>query len=101
MRGRTCVYAPQPGSVLVAGKTIKSARVTAKAAGAVRVPLKLTTAAKKLRRKRALSAKLTVTVQTADGPALTTSATVKLKRAAARSRARTRAGARRSAGRSR
>jgi len=85
------VYTPQPGSVLVSGKTIKPARVAAKAAGGLRVPLKLTAAAKKQRRKKALSARLTITVQAADGTALTTSATVKLKRAAARRRARTRA----------
>src|SRR5262249_50304694 len=95
------VYASGPGSVLVSGKAVKSARVGAKAAGAVRVPLRLSAAAKKARRKRSLSATLTLTLQPSDGPVLTTSATVKLRRAAARSRARTRAGARRSAGRSR
>ncbi len=104
------VYAPAPGSVLVSGAFgarasakpgLSTVRVASTAAGAVRVPLRLNAAAKKLRRKRTLSAKLTVTFQPADGPVLTSSATVKLKRAAARSRARTRAASRRSAARSR
>ncbi len=95
------VYTPQPASVLVSVTRTKTVRASAKRAGAVRVPLKLTAAASKLRRKRALTAKLTITFQPSDGPTLTSSATVKLKRAAARRPARTRAAARRSAGRSR
>jgi hypothetical protein len=106
------VYTPQPGSVLVSGifgsgarasakPSLSTVRVASPAAGAVRVPLRLNAAAKKLRRKRALSAKLTITFVASDGLTLTSSTTVKLKRAAAKRRARTRAGARRSAGRSR
>jgi hypothetical protein len=57
----------------------------------VRIPLRLNAAARKLRRKRALSAKLTITFVAADGPTLKSSATVKLKRAAVKRRARTRA----------
>jgi hypothetical protein len=57
----------------------------------VRVPLRLNAAAKKARRERALSAKLTITFVGADGLTLTSSRTVKLKRAAAKRRARTRA----------
>jgi hypothetical protein len=78
------VYAPAAGSVLVAGKAIKSARATAKSAGAVRVGLKRAGG-------RAGTAKLTIAFSPDSGPALTSSATVKLKRAAAKRRARTRA----------
>jgi hypothetical protein len=94
------VYTPQPGTVLVSGAfgarasakpALGSVRVTAAAAGAVRVPLRLNAAARKLRRKRALSAKLTITFVAADGLTLRSSATVKLKRAAVKRRARTRA----------
>jgi hypothetical protein len=96
------VYAPAPGSVTVSGifgtgarasakPAITAARATTNAAGAVRVPLRLNAAAKKARRKRALSAKLTITFVGADGLTLTSSRTVKLKRAAAKRRARTRA----------
>ena len=101
---------PRRGSVTVGGAfgarasakpALSKVRVSAKAAGAVRVPLRLNAAARKLRRKRALTAKLTIVFQPADGPALTTTAAVKLKRAAARRPSRTRAAGRRSAARSR
>jgi hypothetical protein len=96
------VYTPQAGNVTVTGAlssrartaataakpALKPARVAAKAAGAVRVPLRLNAAAVKLRRRHALSARLRITFRPADGPALSHSRTIRLTRLPAQRRAR-------------
>jgi hypothetical protein len=88
------VYVPEPGSLTV-GATIgrrvvtaaagprpalAAARVAARAAGAVRVPLRLNRAAVKLRRRRALRVALTMTYRPKTGEALTRVTTIRLRR---------------------
>jgi hypothetical protein len=88
------VYLPQPGSVTVTATTgtrvvaaaartrpaLSSARRTVRAAGVVRVPLRLNRAAVKLRRRRALRVALTMTFQPKVGEALTRVTTIRLRR---------------------
>lgn len=88
------VYVPQPGSLTV-GATIgsgpstaaarrrpalASTRITARAAGAVRVPLRLNRVAMKLRRRRALRVALTMTFRPKAGEALTRVTSIRLRR---------------------
>jgi hypothetical protein len=88
------VYVPQPGSVTIsaaagtrvvvaAARTrpaLSSVRRTVRAAGAVRVPLRLNRAAVRLRRRTALRVALTMTFRPKAGEALTRVTTIRLRR---------------------
>jgi hypothetical protein len=67
------VYVPAPGALTVSGNAAKTATVKAAAAGAVRVPLKLT-------HKTAKSVSVTATFQPADGAAVARGMTLRLPR---------------------
>jgi hypothetical protein len=88
------VYVPQPGNVTVSGAIAKHAtaaaarsappalaraRIKARRAGAIRVPLRLNRAARLLRHRRALRLTLTTTFQPKTGAALTRTTTIRLR----------------------
>jgi hypothetical protein len=89
------VYVPQPGNVTVSGAigkhattaaargtppALARARIKARRAGAIRVPLRLNRAARLLRHRRALRLALTTTFQPKTGTALTRTTTIRLRR---------------------
>jgi hypothetical protein len=93
-RPGTAVYVPQPGNLTVNGTIGKHATAAARGAlpalapagiegaapGAVRVPLRLNRAARRLRKRQALTLALTMTFQATTGDALTRVTTMRLRR---------------------
>jgi hypothetical protein len=74
------VYAPAPGNLTVAGQIARTARIKVRRAGAVRVPLRLSRAARAARSRRALKVKLTTTFRPVAGAAVTRISSVRLTR---------------------